>query len=274
VSGAPDLTVVIPWRDRPELAASLAHNLPRLAPFRAEVVVASCAGNPDLLREALAGLAFPALRVLDIPSPGFNKSLALNLGADAARGRRLFFLDTDVLLDDRFLAGALPRLDGRSFVTVERIVESKPPARAEAPGLREIAWSVELVGRGGRKARVETNRIWFREGSRGGPGLILLEREHFLAVDGMNSDLEGWGWEDLDLIARLQLGLGLKRRPVGRAVHLSHGDEVREFAGRSRAASEQENLAVCLANYRLGHFTGTCADDAATWRERVTEREP
>lgn len=274
MSGAPELTVVIPWRNRPELAASLAHNLPRLAPFRAEVVVASCAGDPDRLREALAGHASPALRVLEIPSPAFSKGLALNLGADAARGRHLFFLDTDVLLDEGFLALALPRLDGRSFVTVERVYESKPAARTEAPGLREIAWSVELVGRGGRKARVETNRMRFHDGSRGGPGLILLEREHFLGVDGMNSDLEGWGWEDLDLVARLQLALGLKRRPVGRAVHLSHGDEVRDFAGRSRAASEQENLAVCLANYRLGHFAGTCADDAATWRERVTEREP
>ena len=261
----PALSVVIPWRDRPELASCLAHNLPLLASLDAEMVVASCGGDPALLGEALAGLSSPALRVIEVPAPRFNKGLALNLGAHAARAGRLFFLDTDVLLEEAFLPRALPRLDGRSFVTVRRVAESLPSPAAEAPGLAEIAWSVELVARGGRKARVETNRVRFRDGSRGGPGLILLEREHFLAVDGMNSDLEGWGWEDLDLVARLQLALGLKRRTEGRAVHLTHGDEVRDLGGRSRGASEQANFAQCLANYRLGCFTGTYGDDVATW---------
>lgn len=262
---APVLSVVIPWRDRRELAVSLAHNLPLLAPLKAEVVVASCGGDPALLDEVRAGLSSLALRVVEIPSPKFNKSLALNLGVHAARAGRLFLLDTDVLLDEAFLPRALPRLDGRSFVTVRRVVEAHRSPAAEAPGLAEIAWSVELVAQGGRKARVETNRVRFRDGSRGGPGLILLEREHFLAVDGMNSDLEGWGWEDLDLVARLQLALGLKRRTEGRAVHLTHGDEVRDLSGRSRGASEQANFAQCLANYRLGHYAGTYGDDVATW---------
>ncbi|HKV09756.1 MAG TPA: galactosyltransferase-related protein, partial [Thermoanaerobaculia bacterium] len=231
----------------------------------AEVVVASCGGDPPLLGETLGGISSPAVRVVEIPAPRFNKGLALNLGVYAARAGRLFLLDTDVLLDEAFLPRALARLDGRSFVTVQRVVESHPAPADEAPGLAEIAWSVELVGRNGRKARVETNRLRFRDGSRSGPGLILLERGHFLAVDGMNSDLEGWGWEDLDLVARLQLALGLKRRTEGRAVHLTHGDEVRDLAGQSRGTSEQANFVQCLANYRLGCFTGTYGDDAATW---------
>lgn len=261
----PSLSVVIPWRDRRELAVSLGHNLPLLSPWGAEVVVASCGGDPVLLREALAGVSPPAVRVVEIPAPGFNKGLALNLGVHAAGAGRLFLLDTDVLLEEAFLARALPRLDGRSFVTVGRVAESSPAPVDEAAGLAEIAWSVELVARGGRKARVETNRVRFRDGSRGGPGLILLEREHFLAVGGMNSDLEGWGWEDLDLVARLQLALGLKRLTEGRAVHLTHGDEVRALQGLSRGASEQANFAQCLANYRLGCFTGTYGDDVAAW---------
>lgn len=261
----PLLSVIVPWRNRPELTVSLAHNLPHLAPLEAEVVVANCGGDPILLDEALAGLASPAVRVVEIPAPRFNKGLALNLGVRAARAGRLFFLDTDVLLDAAFLPRALVRLDGRSFVTVRRVAEAHHSPAAEVPGLAEIAWSVELVARGGRKARVETNRVRFRDGSRGGPGLILLEREHFLAVDGMNSDLEGWGWEDLDLMARLQLALGLKRRTEGRAIHLTHGDEVRDLAGRSRGASEQANFAQCLANYRLGHYAGTYGDDVAAW---------
>ena len=38
----PLLSVIVPWRNRPELAASLAHTLLLLAPLEAEVVVASC----------------------------------------------------------------------------------------------------------------------------------------------------------------------------------------------------------------------------------------
>ena len=135
-----------------------------------------------------------------------------------------------------------------------------------------LAHVVELETAAGERVRIETNRREFRHGSRGGPGLIALRRQDFLAVDGMNSDLRGWGFEDVDLVARLQLCELGPRVAVGGALHLSHDDSLRSTAGAARARSEQHNFAVCLANYRLGHLRGTFTDDVQTCAETIEIR--
>jgi glycosyltransferase involved in cell wall biosynthesis len=269
MNGGPPLSVVIPWADRPEIGITLRRNAPLFAAAGAEVVVVNCGGDPDRLAEALAGVPLPGLRRVEVPASGFNKGLALNLGVSAARSGRLFLLDADVVLQEDLLPRGIGLLDRPCFVTIDRVLESQPPRQINRPGLREVAHVVELVGPRNRKVRLETNRVRFRDASRSGPGLILLTREHFLAVDGMNSDLEGWGWEDLDLLARLQLALRLPRRRWGSVVHLSHGDDVRRFDGPAPAANEQRNYAMCLINYGLGHYRGTCGDDVATWGDRI-----
>ena len=198
----------------------------------------------------------------------FNKSLALNIGTFVAQAERLFFLDTDILLREDFLPQALKLLDRPCFVTIDRVFESKRSTGLHHQ-LREIAYSIELVGPRNRKVRLETNRVRFYDSSRSGPGLILLTREHFLQVDGMNSELEGWGWEDLDLIARLQLALGLRWHRVGATTHLTHSDELRTFRNYTRAADEEANFSTCLANYSLGHYLGTYSEDIARWKESL-----
>ncbi len=270
---APGLSVVIPWSNRPEIAETLRRNGPLLAAVDAEAVVVNCGGDPGRLTAALAGALLPRLRRVEVPAPAFNKSLALNLGVSAARADRLFLLDADVVLQKDLLPRAIALLDRPCFVTVDRVLESAPPPLAVRPGLREIGHLLELTGPRNRKIRLETNRVRLRDGSRSGPGLVFLTREHFLAVDGMSSDLEGWGWEDLDLLARLQLALRLPRRRWGSVIHLSHGDEARTFEGPAPAANEQRNYAMCLYNYGAGHYLGTYADDVATWRDRVAVRD-
>ena len=271
----PGLSVIIPWRNRPEIAVSLERNAAQFAAHDLEVILADCGGTPGGLEEILGGRHLPALRRIEWPAPAFNKALALNLGAHAARSPRLLFLDADVLLSRGFLERGLRRLDrGGCFVTIGRVAETRPATPPPgAPHLREIAWSIELARKGGRRVRIETNRLRYHDGSRSGPGLILLTKAHFLAVDGMNADLEGWGWEDLDLVARLQMELGLHRHQSGSVVHLSHGDEVRDLRGAERSASERANFSLCLANYNLGHFLGTYTDDIETWGGKVHERE-
>jgi glycosyltransferase involved in cell wall biosynthesis len=268
-----ELSVIIPWRDRPEIATTLRENSAAFSARDLEVVVVNCGGDAAQLRAAAGGARLDRLRFIELEGAGFNKSLALNLGVYAARAPRLFFLDADVTLKGNFLAEALGLLDSECFVTGERVFESAAAAGDEESQLEEVAQLVRLVAAGGREACVETNRARLRDGSRSAPGLVMLSRQHFVEVDGMNSDLHGWGWEDLDLLVRLQLALGLRQRQAGAAVHLTHGDEVRYFGGRTRAESEQTNFSACLENYRLGHFYGTYADDVATWKERVASYE-
>lgn len=266
---APELSIVIPWCDRPEIGTTLRENRPVFASAGVEVLVVNCGGDTARLRQALDGLLFEGLRCVEVAPPRFNKSLALNLGVFAAAAPRLFFLDADVVLKEDFLAQARGILDNECFVTVDRVYESARAGMKREGRLTELVHSITLAGPGDLRAQVETNRVRFDDGSRSAPGLVMLSREDFLRVGGMNSDLEGWGWEDLDLLVRLQFVLRLEHRRAGAAVHLTHGDEARSFSAESRVANEQLNFAMCLENYRLGHFYGTYGDDVATWKERL-----
>lgn len=135
--------------------------------------------------------------------------------------------------------------------------------------LRELAHSVAFVDARGRRAAVETNRLRFDDPSRSGPGLVLLCRRHFLGIGGMNSDLLGWGWEGLDLLVRLQLGLQLRLRRIGRVVHLTHDARKRARVPRGRRGGELDNYVSCLTNDRNGILQGTYVRDIQRWARRV-----
>ncbi|MBC7978833.1 MAG: glycosyltransferase [Myxococcales bacterium] len=266
----PALSVVIPWCNRDELATTLAHNRARFAAGHAVVIVVNCGGRRRALAQQLATANVAGLRVLHIPVRRFNKSLALNLGAWAASAPRLLQLDADILLDDDTMVVQAPALLARpGFVNVERVHESAA-ARSERPSqLLHIAHVIELETADGRRAHIETNRYRLTDRSRSAPGLVLLRRADFLAVGGMTSDLEGWGWEDLDLLVRLQLQLGLRQRLAGAVIHLSHGDASRDTRGRSRIVTEADNYQRCLAHYALGRLIGTYRADVARWSTRL-----
>ena len=267
--GVPPLSVIIAWCNRPEIADTLSHNAPLFRAHGAEVVVVNVGGRPaaDLIGH-LNRLGLPELRWIETGADRFNKCRALNLGVYVSHSPRLFFLDADILLPEDFLAPVLPLLDEPCVVTVARVRESRPAPRPEYPCLAELASIVEVVTTDGRRAWVETNRTRPADGSRAGPGLALMRREHFLQAGGMNSALEGWGWEDNDLVARLQLALGLPHRQAGSAVHLSHGDEARAAAG-AWPDSAARNYQRSRANFGQGNFLGTYAADVAAWHDRL-----
>ncbi|MFO7562934.1 MAG: glycosyltransferase [Enhygromyxa sp.] len=267
------LSIVIPWANRDELGRTLRANAALARAHGFELVVVDCGGDPGRCEAALAAAGVP-VTLVEVPTDGFNKALALNLGAHAAAGEALMFLDADVILDEGWISDALAALAEGAFVTVARVRESQPAADpVGGQGLRAIAHVVELETEAGAIVRVETNRQEFGDQSRGGPGLIILRRADFLAVDGMNSDLLGWGWEDVDLVARLQLTETARRVCLGSALHLSHGDELRAIDAGDRHRSERNNFGVCLANYRLGHLRGTFNDDMQSCLEFIEVRQ-
>ena len=78
------------------------------------------------------------------------------------------------------------------------------------------------------------------------------------------------GWEDLDLLFRLQLLTEAHIERAGGGVRMSHGDEQRSIDGVSRASNEALNASMCLANYGLCHYSDTYEDDVAKWSESNT----
>ena len=92
--------------------AALKQSLPRMvAQPHAEVIVV----DYDCPEGAGAWVAaeHPAARVVQVrDAPMFNIARARNLGAQAARGEWLGFVDADILLDEHFMEQALARLRG------------------------------------------------------------------------------------------------------------------------------------------------------------------
>jgi predicted glycosyltransferase involved in capsule biosynthesis len=269
----PLLSIIIPWFNRPEIKTTLLQNRAIFKEYDLEVIVVCCGGDFDWLHEQFQDQTIPEVRWLDLPSEHFNKSLALNIGASVAQAEQLFFLDTDVLFKYDFLAEALQLINGSTFVTIDRVFESNPTRQDSNGHLKELGYMVEFVAAGKRTVRVETNRVRFDDGSRSAPGLIFLSRKHFCQVAGMNAELKRWGWEDIDLILRLQLLLNLERRQVGSVVHLSHGDELRNLDNQPRPRSEFRNSSKCMANYQQGHYYGTYQQDIKQWKNRIKEQK-
>ena len=79
-SKAPELSVIIPWSNRPEIKTTLDANGPLFGTRDVEVIVVNCGGDNSQLLELLRGPAVASLRCVELTATTFNKSLALNLG--------------------------------------------------------------------------------------------------------------------------------------------------------------------------------------------------
>jgi GT2 family glycosyltransferase len=263
------VSVIIPWSNRPELVDTLCQNVGEFRKGQAEVIVVNCGGSKHQLTDILNTVAFEGLRAVDIPSRTFNKALALNMGAVRAQAQYIFLLDADIFLGPNFLANAFAQVDQTCFITPEWVTESD--AATTSSKLLTFIQHSTLSLQDGRIIEFEQDRRRFADGSRGGPGEVLVLRQHFLDVGGMNSKLLYWGWEDLDLHVRLRALLHLDRLCLGQVFHRTHGDEKRALLRANRMASSEFNLAAAYERYTQGNFLGTLREDQAKWNEATAE---
>jgi len=260
----PALTVIIPWCDRPEIKETLCANGEHLAAARAEVIVVACGGDQKWLAPALVAAKHPGLdlTLVAFDYAPFNKSLALNLAAAQANAGVLLVLDSDILLEPTTLPFMLDALTQDSYVRVKNVCETQ--AEVADPGsVIELGFSVTIGLDDGRSCTVETSTSNPQTGSRSGVGLIMVARQHFVEVGGMNSNLEGWGWEDIDLAVRLQLGLNLRAQAVGDVRHLTHESQT------DSAGTQSMNMSTALRSYNAGSLQGSFDDDVVEWESET-----
>ena len=240
------------------------------------------------LRQLIVDSDASNVRLIDIPVSKFNKSLALNLGIYCSQAPSIFVLDADIMLRTDILTEAQPLLEDNSFVTVAKVLESDlPPASAEsiATLMRHLgndsfvtsivqSNAVTLCFRDGTSVSIPTFKRYSIDGSRAGCGLLLVAKRHIVAIGGYNSALEHWGWEDNDVQLRLKRTLSLSEVEIGQAVHVTHGDDLRDLSGRSSVQTSIANFLTTCSRYAKGDFEGTYRDDLMLWKDRLKECNP
>jgi N-terminal domain of galactosyltransferase len=269
----PALSILIPWCERDELRLTLAANAPAFRGHDAEVLIINCGGSGQRLRDIISASEVTCVRQLDLSIPRFNRSLALNVGLSRARSDTIFVSDADVVLLSDLPVEAM---DERSFVTIEWVYESEaiemkePADRSDSAVTLANTPTLELNFRDGSRVRHQLSGRDRFGNRRAVAGLLLAKKRDLLNIQGYNSDLETWGWEDNDVIVRLQYVLGLQRVLSGTALHLTHGDIRRALSG-SRSQSNRRNLISCCRNYNNGLFLGSYHADIANLADKVTE---
>lgn len=256
------IAVIIPWRDRKELAITLDANRSLFDHFADELVISNCGGNRAMLCSLLSQLSGTRPIIFDVDADQFNKCLAANVGAAASSADTYLFLDADIILSDIFFRQAITELQTHCVSVLGNTREAGLSLESPAAEVEfEITHSISIRD-GSQSATVATNRLNPFQKTRLGLGVAMIAKSTFLAIGGYNANLSGWGWEDVDLLIRAQLVAGRPITYVGQGIHLTHGDEVRDLRELSREESEIRNYQRCLHAYMCGDYQGTYQTDS------------
>jgi len=149
---------------------------------------------------------------------GFRKTIIMNKAIAAATGDYIIQIDGDIILHQKFIADHLTdALEGyyikgsRSMLTTERtakILKTKDihiNPLSSGVGSKINATYFPLLAFLFRGDHYRSNNLR-------GCNFSFWKKD-FIAVNGYNNDLEGWGHEDIELAARLT-NLGIKQRQL------------------------------------------------------------
>lgn len=225
-----------------------------------DVTIVNFGGCDKSLRRQIASCRSNT-RIVEVRSQRyFNKAKAHNLGAFYAHHPVLFFCDCDIILEPIATAALARSLLERTgvFATFASARESSPNSR-RARNVVRFGYELRIETRNGRELRIIDYEEDANDGTRQAPGLLLVRREDFIAVNGYNGRLQGWGWEDQDMVSRLTLSAGLERMTDGSAIHISHDDAARtaNYAVADRWENRDRMFRQALAYYDDSDFAGT-----------------
>ncbi|HWZ21357.1 MAG TPA: galactosyltransferase-related protein, partial [Cytophagaceae bacterium] len=172
----------------------------------------------------------------------------------------LFFCDADILLNrecfDLFNDSCL---NNHAFY-IENVIEKEHVfEKSKFKKSRNYEMKFELND--GRIIIIPLNKVNYDQNSVRGCGLIFVNKLHFISINGFNSNLTTWGWEDIDFMTRLMLKENIMIKGIGTAIHLTHSNINRNLKGLSKTESEENNFQKCLNNYHMGNYDGTYITD-------------
>jgi glycosyltransferase involved in cell wall biosynthesis/tetratricopeptide (TPR) repeat protein len=227
IAPAPAVSIVLPCYNR---AAYLNHWLAACASWQPsreslEVIVVDDGGADHaeaiVERWGERGLAVRYLRLRGAGGPR-NNARARNAGIRAARHPLVLNSDPDVV----FVTDVVRKLVAEwQPGTLCSLTGYYPLSRASTRALWRIAEQRPLTADDYRAQAVGCHNLVQRpDGVYGLHGAFLCDRDTLTRLRGYDERFQLWGWEDRDLLTRLQRGLGFTRRFVTGAtvVHQWH----------------------------------------------------
>jgi hypothetical protein len=177
----------------------------------------------------------------------FNKAKTLRLGASYSDAETVFFLDCDLRISPstvKMLYEECHYGPAKTCLYLERVVESSRQLRL----LKYNGYLPVLIPDSSGNARI-TLKPWQTSGWRPGFGNVIVSRQLYLEVGMHDPCYTQYGWEDLDLLIRLQLA-GAKVHARGQACHISHPDSWRSLNDKSRQQSTMFMQGIFLDKFR------------------------
>lgn len=210
------LSVVTPTRDKRALlertlSALRAQQLPPGVEWEVVVVDDGSTDGTGAWLASLGGGDGPPLRVVTPPA-NVGRARARNLGAAAARGRWLLFLDDDIVAPPGLVAAHLDLLGRHPGDGVIGYAVTAPDL-VDGPHLRYLdTRGVARLPAGPAPARYFVTQN------------ASVPREAFRAVGGFDEAFHGYGFEDMEVAFRLeeQAGVRFHCLPSPVPVHVHH----------------------------------------------------
>ncbi len=275
------ITIVIPVFNAAPAASKLVCQLDGLCEKTGtdlELVLVDDGSKPEEY-ERLRALDSPRLVLLRHPS-NRGRSAARNTGAAAARGKRLLFLDSDCLpATDDFLSRHVDTLEQGADVSLG-------PVLSRGNGF----WHRYQRRAMARRARQFDAGMVFAMTSAN----LMVKRHWFLRVGGFDEGYRGYGFEDRDLLLRLEAAGARHAYTPDAGVY--HEDEltlsavVRKMAASGRSTSLRFRSRYHQAYRDLGYAAldvslrpwlapaawlgGMAVERMAPWLESWLERLP
>jgi glycosyltransferase involved in cell wall biosynthesis len=238
-----------------------------------EVIIADDGSGPltrEVIQEAQALSHISIIHVWQ-EDLGFRVARARNQATLRASGSLLFFMDGDCLLERGFITRLRAIMRPGYFVAGNRVLLTQAFTQevleSRTPIYRFNFWRwMHARGVYNRahpflKLPLGPLRRWVRNRWQGAKGCNLaIWKKDYWAVNGFDESFEGWGYEDSDLVVRLQ-HLGVKRM-TGRfacpVIHLWHPEN-----DRGQERSNWNRLQQTLKNNQVKAKQGVseCAEN-------------
>ncbi|MCF2856400.1 glycosyltransferase family 2 protein [Pseudoalteromonas sp. SMS1] len=265
------ISIIIPWKNRPELGQTLIDNLPAFAHMpELELLVVNMGGDQQQLLTLLdtEHCQHLTIKVVHILTTFFNKSFALNWGIHHAAHDTIFVLDADVVLSHTALNELYHQVSDTHFANLESVAESLPQNSSNFYQQCQTRTVLTLPIGTQQPIEVLVNQSSLSNDLRAAPGLLMAKKQHLLAIEGFDSKMTYWGWEDLDLVVRLKAKLNLTQTLTGNATHLTHDDSTRNLGNLNRTQSDHKNFTYCLEKYASAQFLGSLYKDTCNQFEQ------